>query len=560
MRKLLSFLTLALTLLVLVFFFAIHFFSFKPAHPIIKLEKGWTVTYHNQQYLNTNLEHMSLQVGFAFSRGDIVNLNQISPLTNVGATFPYLAFKSRYCQYEIFLDEDLIDSTLSVDSSNKDFVGAGYNFIPLPNDYAGKRLTIRLYVTENDTRADIITPVIGDFDDIYRDMIHSVIYPFTVGIFMIMFGAVFLIISLLFYIRSTGVTTQILCSILTIVLGSWILTAFDVADFLLPPSSATTIEFCSMYLITPLIYAIVFDLHRRKENKLLIIMGLSTLGFSLVFITLHFTNTVHINHFQLPYYFISSIGLIVLIAYIYIDLKSKTRNTSRLILMGGVVFLTFALFTYVISVVLRQYGHFDHPFLLSLIMPTGSMFFVFMQLLNYFVFMTHSFAQKKEYAALTKIAYIDNLTGLANRVSCDEKLVDFNKSNDDFCLLSLDLNGLKEVNDNAGHPAGDKLLKSFADTLSAVFGSLGTCTRIGGDEFLVLIKSTTPQEIDKRLIELDSRLLELDKKDPDVNHSVSYGYAFRHESEDKDTHSVFMLADQRMYGYKRAHYANMMKR
>ena len=91
-------------------------------------------------------------------------------------------------------------------------------------------------------------------------------------------------------------------------------------------------------------------------------------------------------------------------------------------------------------------------------------------------------------------------------------------------------------------------------------GDLGTCTRIGGDEFLVLIKSTTSEELDQRLVELDKRLLELDQKDPDVNHSVSYGYAFRDEAEDKDTHSVFMLADQRMYDYKRAHYANLMKR
>ena len=67
-------------------------------------------------------------------------------------------------------------------------------------------------------------------------------------------------------------------------------------------------------------------------------------------------------------------------------------------------------------------------------------------------------------------------------------------------------------------------------------------------------------ELDKRLVKLDQELLELDKKVPDVNHSVSYGYAFRDETEDGDTHSVFMLADQRMYDYKRAHYANMMKR
>jgi diguanylate cyclase (GGDEF)-like protein len=289
-------------------------------------------------------------------------------------------------------------------------------------------------------------------------------------------------------------------------------------------------------------------------------MGLSTLAFTLAFMFLHFLNVVHINHFQYPYYFISTVGMIILGAYVYMDLKSKSHNSSRLILMCGVTFMAISLFGYIIAAVLHQYIGFANTPIISAIMPTGVMFFVFMQLLNYFVYMTHSFAQKKEYAALTKIAYIDNLTGLPNRVSCDERLVTFNKSEKNFCLLSLDLNGLKEVNDNAGHPAGDKLLKSFADTLKAVIGDLGVCTRIGGDEFLVLIEKTTPIELDKRLVKLDQELLELDKKVPDVNHSVSYGYAFRDETEDGDTHSVFMLADQRMYDYKRAHYANMMKR
>ena len=289
-------------------------------------------------------------------------------------------------------------------------------------------------------------------------------------------------------------------------------------------------------------------------------MGLSTLFFSLVFMVLHFLNVVHINHFQTPYYFISTAGMIILGAYVYTDLKSKSHNSSRLILMSGITFMAVSLFCYIILAVVRQYIGLTNTPVISMIMPTGVMFFVFMQLLNYFVYMTHSFAQQKEYLALTKIAYVDNLTGLPNRVSCDERLVKFNKSDKNFCLLSLDLNGLKEVNDNAGHPAGDRLLKSFADTLQSVMGDLGVCTRIGGDEFLVLIEETTSEELDQRLVKLDQELLELDKKVPDVNHSVSYGYAFRDEAEDRDTHSVFMLADQRMYDYKRAHYANMMKR
>ena len=188
------------------------------------------------------------------------------------------------------------------------------------------------------------------------------------------------------------------------------------------------------------------------------------------------------------------------------------------------------------------------------------MFFVITQLLHHFIFMTRTFAQRQEYASLTQIAYIDNLTDIPNRVSCDKRLLELNQSEDDFCILSLDLNGLKEVNDNSGHPAGDNLLKSFATCLKDVFEGTGEYFRVGGDEFLVLFTNIEKELLDSMLMTLDSKLLTLDETDPEANHSVSYGYAFRSETKDRDTHSVVMLADKRMYEYKRKFYSHMMKR
>ncbi len=77
---------------------------------------------------------------------------------------------------------------------------------------------------------------------------------------------------------------------------------------------------------------------------------------------------------------------------------------------------------------------------------------------------------------------------------------------------------------------------------------------------MVLIKSIDSDALDNLLKTLDERLLKLDEEDVEINHSVSYGYAYRHETEEKDTHTVFMLADKRMYDFKRQHYAHMMGR
>ena len=159
-----------------------------------------------------------------------------------------------------------------------------------------------------------------------------------------------------------------------------------------------------------------------------------------------------------------------------------------------------------------------------------------------------------------RLLFEDTLTGHFNRVTSDEKMAELDKTGDDFCLISLDLNGLKEVNDNAGHPAGDRLLRSFANALYTTFNSIGTCYRIGGDEFLVITSTTDKATIDSLLQQLDKKLLDLDESDPEINHSVSYGYAFRSETSENEAHAAFMLADKKMYDYKRKYYSHMMKR
>ena len=560
MRKATSFLTLAALITVIVFTIAIKFFSFSPEYPVKELEKGWTVTYHNQQYQNTNLESMSQQLGTSFNRGDIVTLNQYTPLEDIHVPFPYLVFKTQYCAYEVYLDNELIAREHQNALFGGEFVGISYNYVNLPSDYAGKRLTIKLFVTENSARADIINPMIGNLDDLYRVLLHKAIYALVLGAFMIMFGGLFLLISILFYIRSAGVLSQLCCSLLTVTLGVWLLTAFNLIDNILSPEVSTTLEFAAMYLLAPLIYLIIYSLHPRNNNRILIIMAIASFSFDLLYFLLHFLNVVHINHFQYPYYLLSLVGLILVGVYDYIDIKVKARSSSQKILMLGITVLVLSLLAYAIIASTKTIVDYRQSTVFSILLPSGCLFFVFTQLLNYFIFMTHSFAQKKEYAALTKIAYFDNLTGLSNRASCDEALVQFDETNFNFCILSLDLNGLKEVNDNSGHPAGDRLLKSFAAALSDVFTSVGTCYRIGGDEFIVLIKTIESEELDKLLAELETRLTKLDEEDPEINHSVSYGYAYRKETGEWNTHSVLMLADQRMYEFKRTYYSHMTSR
>jgi len=84
----------------------------------------------------------------------------------------------------------------------------------------------------------------------------------------------------------------------------------------------------------------------------------------------------------------------------------------------------------------------------------------------------------------------DALTGLDNRQGLENKLQRRLAAQKPFCLVLLDLNGFKDVNDTYGHAAGDELLKQFATELRSSSRATDAVGRWGGDEFIVLLDGT----------------------------------------------------------------------
>jgi diguanylate cyclase (GGDEF)-like protein len=86
---------------------------------------------------------------------------------------------------------------------------------------------------------------------------------------------------------------------------------------------------------------------------------------------------------------------------------------------------------------------------------------------------------------LSELASTDALTGLKNRREFDRAVRTIPRS--PFAVLSLDVDGLKAINDSAGHPAGDALLHSVGHTLGLLVRGWDVVARVGGDEFAALL-------------------------------------------------------------------------
>jgi len=86
-----------------------------------------------------------------------------------------------------------------------------------------------------------------------------------------------------------------------------------------------------------------------------------------------------------------------------------------------------------------------------------------------------------------ELALRDSLTGLANRRNVEERIQWRIEHKQAFCMLVLDLDQFKQINDTYGHLAGDNLLKQFSEELRSNLRSSDIAGRWGGDEFIVIL-------------------------------------------------------------------------
>ncbi|MCR4790218.1 MAG: diguanylate cyclase [Treponemataceae bacterium] len=95
--------------------------------------------------------------------------------------------------------------------------------------------------------------------------------------------------------------------------------------------------------------------------------------------------------------------------------------------------------------------------------------------------------EKKREEKLVEMSITDELTGLYNRRAYEKEVERLNKTGlpGGFMVISMDLNGLKTVNDTLGHTAGDEMIEGAAFCIKKAFAKKGSCFRMGGDEFLI---------------------------------------------------------------------------
>lgn len=314
---------------------------------------------------------------------------------------------------------------------------------------------------------------------------------------------------------------------LILLLSIFLLSIVVFAEFYLQPVSenkiARLILMSIRYSATPFVLALVIVVLVSRQKLFVFIPAALLLVVNIVSIFTGIVFSINDSH-QLvrgPVGFLPYVvcGL-YMVFLIYLLIK---RSNKRWIEIAPIIFLAVALSSGLIF-----------PFVFGSSFAQIFCTIIAVSLFIYYVFTVLELAKK------------DALTGLLNRQAY---FVETRRDYKDItAIVSLDMNGLKAINDNYGHAAGDEALITLALCFAKACKSRQSAYRMGGDEFIIVCRKTSKEDVDALVDRIKKYVSE-------TEYTCSIGYSFHKEGTIK-LENLLKESDERMYSDKSDFYKN----
>ena len=134
--------------------------------------------------------------------------------------------------------------------------------------------------------------------------------------------------------------------------------------------------------------------------------------------------------------------------------------------------------------------------------------------------------RKKEEKHIKYLSFHDEMTGLYNRRYFENEMLRLNKSRKlPISIIVTDIDGLKKINDNYGHKKGDEYIIMAAEILKKITRKEDIVSRIGGDEFAILLPKTAKEKAEKIIARIKKKTSP--KKDKELTVDIALGFAVK---------------------------------
>lgn len=418
------------------------------------------------------------------------------------------------------------------------------HWVELPGDSSGKELSVR--ITESKKFVDRIMkkPIyLGEKNAIFYRSLSSGFYA------LIFFFLTLISILVSFFYRISfradmskkSLRRMQFLDLFILDVGIWVLTDSQIMQLFTGRTSIVSLVSFVTFLLIPLfIILFVKEMMVYRWKVFDILLGIGSVNTAVILGVYLFRMAPIYQWLFLQHVFIV-ITIIIILEKSIIEIKKYKNQGIKKVVIG---FALLSLCGIVSLILFYSKSPVNYVYFYCL----G--FFVFMGCLIWAVFdEVYYYVEESAKAKIyRKMIYIDVMTGMENRTAF-EKMLEDDISAEGIAYIVFDNDNLKVINDNCGHQAGDLLLRETAKCIRKVFGKFGRCFRIGGDEFLVMLREMTEDGIKESLDYFDREVDKINKEGK-THIEISYGYFFC-EDASMTLNELFEKADANMYLKKR---------
>ncbi|MCF0225643.1 MAG: GGDEF domain-containing protein [Fibrobacter sp.] len=529
----------------------------------VPLNTGWTICANGKTYENVDVS--TFQLPEENKTLDTIVLKHV--LSDTIFEHPVLRFELRHARVNVYTDK-LIYSYGERQELPINLIGAGYHHAYFNPDVRQDSIRIEIVPAKENAFNIPTSFVLLPAEVSNSDFVTRHFFALMVGLFLVMFGIIAVLVCISFTPTGSGNGNRFaMIGIISFLIGIWTLCCSRVIQiFSMDFNFNSTLECVSIYLV-PLPFTSLLVFMRRKMLsawKLNLLYAIFYAGF--VFLVVATVGHVCYNRHFADFIWLFQIYFLTSLVFVLIFIVPYRRildSSDRILSYGVIIFSVFFLFD-AVRYDLVEFQIVKGPFWNITWIPLGALIFVVLLSAGYVAYLYKIMAGRAEREALAAIAYVDSLTGLFNRTKSLQIFEVLDRNSSDYAMVCIDMNGLKYVNDRYGHGTGDKLLKTFAGMFKQAFTGVGTTIRLGGDEFLAIIRLEHFNGIEDAL----KSMLEMQKNyrgDLPVPIEVAYGVATRFEcSAAKGTFAspddVYRAADEKMYAMKQNMKSDLIRR
>lgn len=469
-----------------------------------------------------------------------------------------LFFRAKNVFYSVYIDGKLVyepEFGESVFYTNS--TGTRWNVIDLTPDNIGKEIEIRVRAAYTNARCGLDGFLIGSAGGAILNIIEGKLVPFITCVLLLFVGLLLAVADIPINMGKKKNHELLFLGLFSICVAVWCLAELYVVQFFFDNSRLMQVISCGSLMLIPMPLILYLDSAVGFKSKAIvpIVCVLSALEYTFCW-GLHLVGIKDIHETLTLSHVMLAISAALLVYSFIKNAVAKSRQQGakiyRVLRTVGLCSIAVAAF---IDIARFYSGQ-----------TSDSATFTRIGLLIFTICYGSSSLENTIKAVkmgaqaefVSRLAYHDGLTGIGNRTAFEERLDELEKTKSHDTAIGIvmfDVNDLKYVNDNLGHPLGDSMIRTAAEIISGAFEKVnGECFRIGGDEFAVILKGGDVKErYDAGMISFDEQT-ERHNSAPDCEFRISIAHGFfiydsgcglEHISD------AYKMADQQMYETKR---------